>query len=105
MDVDSDDLDKDGIPQLSPPRMIEDRIKKASLEKALDHKLKKHAALEADYAENIEILLYAIEGNVSEDILQPLLKGDPRWEQAKKDDDPITLIKILSKMLCMLAEQ
>jgi len=94
MDFDPDDLDKDGIPQSSPPRMIEDSIKKASLEKALDHKLKKHAALEADYAENIEKLFSAIEGNVSEDILQ-LVKGDPRWEQAQEDDDPIMLIKIL----------
>jgi len=50
--------------------MIEDGIKKALLEKALDHKLKKHAVLEADYAENIEKLFAPIEGNVSEDILQ-----------------------------------
>jgi len=94
MDFDPDDLDKNGIPQSNPPRMIEDSIKKASLEKALDHKLKKHAALEADYAGNIEKLFSAIEGNVSEDILQHV-KGDPRWEQAQEDDDPIMLIKIL----------
>ena len=34
--------------------MIENSIKKASLEK--DHKLKKHTALEADYTENIQKL-------------------------------------------------
>ena len=69
--------------------MNENSIKKASLEKALDHTLKKHAALEADYTENIEKLFSAIEGNVSEDILQ-LIKSDPRWEQAQETDDPIT---------------
>jgi len=56
--------------------MIENSIKKASLEKALDHKLKKHAALETDYAVNIEKRFSAIEGNASEDILQ-LVNGDP----------------------------
>jgi len=93
-DFDPDDLNKHEIPQSSPPRTIENSIKKASLEKALDHKMKKHAALEADYAENIEKLFSAIEGNVSEDILQ-LVKGDPRWEESQEDDDVIMLIKIL----------
>jgi len=32
MDFDPDELDKDGSPQSIPPRMIEDSIKKASLE-------------------------------------------------------------------------
>ena len=94
MDFDPDDLNKDGTPKSSPPKMIENRIKKASLEKALDHKLKKHTALEADYTENLEKLFSAIEGNVSEDILQ-LVKGDPRWEQAQETDDPIMFMKIL----------
>jgi len=57
--------------------MIENSIKKASLEKALDHKLKKHTALETNYTESIEKLFSAIKRNVSEDILQ-LIKGDPR---------------------------
>ena len=94
MDFDPDDLNKDGTPKSDPPKMIENRIKKASLEKALDHKLKKHTALEADYTENLEKLFSAIEGNVSDDILQ-LVKGDPRWEQAQETDDPIMFIKIL----------
>ena len=93
-DFGPDDLDIDGIPKSSPPRTIKNSIKKASLDKALDHKLKKHTALEADYTKNIETLFSAIESNVSEDILQ-LVKGDPRWEQAQEDDDPIMLIKVL----------
>jgi len=50
---DPDDLQKDGIPKSSPSRMIENSIKKASFEKALDHKLKKHTAYEADYADDM----------------------------------------------------
>jgi len=94
MDFDPDDLDKDGMLKSSPPKMIENGLKKASLEQGLDYKLKKHTALEADYTDNIEKLFSAIEGNISEDILQ-LVKGDPRWEQAQETDDPIMFIKIL----------
>ena len=100
-DFDPDDLDKDGIPKSSPPKMIENSIKKASLEKALDRKLKKHAAYEADYTENIEKLFSAIEGNASEDILQ-LVKGDPRWEQAQETDDPI-MFKNSLRHVCYVA--